>query len=216
MNMVAVCDDNKHNKITGLCFSTTNIKAVVVSRARDYQINQPSIVINVGQKFVTICDTNLVSWQSAIFQNTHVNLADTLLVIYVNVNNFLQTECPFANEVIKNWTHIYDIYPLPQYKKTQLWRSDKQQIGKSSFNLWFAKAGTNCGIHNKHDFKEIHTQIYGIGRMQKFANKNIESLYQETYMAPGFTHEPFYDENTKYPYHQYFADTDCIWLARES
>jgi len=38
-------------------------------------------------------------------------------------------------------------------------------------------------------------------------------------MPPGFTHDPFFmvgsDRSFSYPWHRYYADTDCIWMAVE-
>ncbi len=86
-------------------------------------------------------------------------------------------------------------------------------------NLWFSPAGTDCGIHNDHAFIEIHTQITGYGRMQKFTDREHETLYEEQLLSPGATNPvPFCLENQDsfvYPWHQYRADTDCIWLALE-
>lgn len=86
-------------------------------------------------------------------------------------------------------------------------------------NLWFSPSGTDCGIHNEHPFIEIHTQISGIGRMQKFNSKDHEALYEDQILAPGATNPvPFCTEQPTgfvYPWHQYRADTDCIWLALE-
>ncbi|RJT77950.1 hypothetical protein D6T63_13390 [Arthrobacter cheniae] len=86
-------------------------------------------------------------------------------------------------------------------------------------NLWFSPAGTDCGIHNEHPFIEIHTQISGIGRMQKFTAKDQTALYEDQILAPGATNPvPFCTQQPAgflYPWHQYKADTDCIWLALE-
>ncbi|WP_129785560.1 hypothetical protein [Promicromonospora panici] len=86
-------------------------------------------------------------------------------------------------------------------------------------NLWFSPAGTDCGIHNIHPFIEVHTQISGYGRMQKFDTKDHESLYEDQQLSPGTTNPvPFCtdrDGELIYPWHQYRADTDCIWLALE-
>ncbi|WP_240957833.1 hypothetical protein [Streptomyces chilikensis] len=87
-------------------------------------------------------------------------------------------------------------------------------------NLWFAPAGTDCAIHNQHDFIEVHTQITGVGRMQKFHSRDHATLYQDIPMAPGYTTpQPFCrtapDGGYLYPWHQYRADTDCVWLAVE-
>ena len=88
--------------------------------------------------------------------------------------------------------------------------------------MWFSPALTNAAIHNKHavpEFLEVHTQIYGTGRMQKFHTNDFNTLYEDVLMSPGDTHIPFasVDEEGKffYPWHQYYADTDCIWMANE-
>jgi hypothetical protein len=87
-------------------------------------------------------------------------------------------------------------------------------------NLWFAPGGTDCAVHNQHDFIEVHTQVHGEGRMQKFRDQSIDSLYQDIRMSPGYTTEqPFCQLSPEggfvYPWHQYRSDTDCIWLAVE-
>lgn len=119
------------------------------------------------------------------------------------------------DEVMKKWSHVHDIFPLPHLQNTNLWRSPKEQIGKVAYNLWFAAEGTDCGIHNEHNFLEVHTQIWGTGHMQKFYEKDAATMYQDIYMTPGYTHEPFCGSDHKYPWHRYYADTDCVWLAVE-
>ncbi|MCE7003195.1 hypothetical protein LWC34_10180 [Kibdelosporangium philippinense] len=56
-----------------------------------------------------------------------------------------------------------------------------------SVNLWFAPAGTDCAIHNVHEFIEIHSQIHGYGRMQKFKQRDHSTLYEDQLMSPGHT-----------------------------
>ena len=89
-------------------------------------------------------------------------------------------------------------------------------------NVWFSPAKTHCGLHDRHtnpEMLEVHTQVYGTGRMQKFHQNDFESLYEEVTMGPGFTHDPFtgVKENGDlfYGWHQYYSDTDCIWMAIE-
>ncbi|MCA5923098.1 hypothetical protein [Curtobacterium oceanosedimentum] len=86
-------------------------------------------------------------------------------------------------------------------------------------NLWFSPAGTDCGIHNVHPFIEVHTQITGTGRMQKFDDKRHDTIYEDQQLSPGTTNPiPFcidLDGEFTYPWHQYRADSDCIWLALE-
>jgi hypothetical protein len=87
-------------------------------------------------------------------------------------------------------------------------------------NLWFSLEGTDCALHNQHDFIEVHTQVHGTGRMQKFRAHEPRTLYEDILMSPGFTTpDPFCevtgDGQFAYPWHQYYSDSDCIWLAIE-
>ena len=90
-------------------------------------------------------------------------------------------------------------------------------------NIWYCPSRTDCAIHCVHqkplDFLEVHTQIYGVGRMQKFHTDQFETRYEDTVMGPGMTHQPYASLNEKgeyiYPWHQYYGDSECIWMANE-
>ncbi|CAL9291091.1 hypothetical protein [Streptomyces sp. SudanB182_2057] len=128
--------------------------------------------------------------------------------------------------------------PFPAH--TPLWRSPVEQLGTVTLppellgipsaartavplrlqaNLWYAPAGTDCHIHRKHEFLEVHTQIAGRGRMQKFHAQDAATRYQDLALEPGATHAPFcaHDDTGAwhYPWHRYWSDTDCVWLALE-
>jgi len=204
-------------KRTTFKFSEPYIKVQYLEDVSDYRISGRTIVFNVDEKSeILIEDKSLKPGKSSIFANVVIPGARRFISITVEPDFFSLNSYKYASEIKKKWSHIYDLIPLPHLKSTNLWRSEKEKINDVAFNLWFADAGTNCGLHNEHEFKEIHTQVFGIGRMQKFHKNDRASLYQEVFMSPGYTHEPFYDENSQlYPWHQYFADTDCIWLAAE-
>ena len=57
--------------------------------------------------------------------------------------------------------------------------------------------------------------------MQRFKEKTNDSLYYEEMMAEGYTTPHPYcvvnEDGTRfdYPWHQYYADSDCIWMALE-
>jgi len=86
-------------------------------------------------------------------------------------------------------------------------------------NLWWSPGDTDCFIHNEHQFLEVHTQIHGTGRMQKFRERDEQTLYEDVVMPPGYTHDPFCrvaaGGKAEYPFHRYYADSDCVWLAIE-
>ena len=71
---------------------------------------------------------------------------------------------------------------------------------------------TNVGLHKQHSHMEVHTQLLGYGKMQKFEENNYDTLYQEEILAPGYTHEPFYTEENVYPWHQYQSISDSVYL----
>ncbi len=118
----------------------------------------------------------------------------------------------------------------PYFALGQVYQIDKNRELEFSITnyLWFAPLQTNCGIHdhyfspddpNKDPFIEVHTQISGLGRMLKYMSQEPTSLYEDVRMDPGRTHPVFcnvVDRNTfVYPWHQYYSDTDCVWLVTE-
>ena len=199
-----------------LNFSEPFLTVEHVTFEEDYEINEKSIIINTDLDPLFIDDVELPTLHSLICAKTYVPKAHSMLVISVANEKFMGKNDEIDVDIIKNnWYHVFDLFNVPHLEKTPLWRSQKSRIGNLDLNLWYAPAGTHCGIHNQHDFLEVHTQIFGIGRMQKFHRNDVKSLYQEVFMSPGFTHDPFYSNTGEYPWHQYYADSDCIWLAIE-
>lgn len=199
-----------------LQFSEPFVTAEHISYTNDFKIDRRSIVVNIDLDPVEIEEIDLPSMKSIVCSNVTIEKVKNIIVITVANDDLLGKNPEIDREIIKtSWQHIYDLTNSEDFKNVNLWRSEKSRIGRTMLNMWYAPAGTHCGIHNEHDFLEVHTQIYGIGRMQKFNSNNFRTLFQEVYMSPGLTHEPFYDNRGKYPWHQYYADTDCIWLAIE-
>ena len=95
--------------------------------------------------------------------------------------------------------------------------------------VWFASAGTDCGVHRDHDFLEHHVQLHGRGRMQKFHERRLDSRYEEQLLSRGtgqpglhcsWRVEDDHDDPARvpspvYPWHQYYADTDCAFAVIE-
>ncbi|MDN3258966.1 hypothetical protein QWJ26_03925 [Streptomyces sp. CSDS2] len=55
--------------------------------------------------------------------------------------------------------------------------------------------------------------------MQKFHAQDAATRYQDLALEPGATHAPFCAHDGTgawhYPWHRYWSDTDCVWLALE-
>jgi len=199
-----------------LNFSEPFVMAEHVSYTSNYEVDHKSIIINIDLDPLELEEVELPSMKSAVCANTTIEKVKSIIVISIINEDYLGNNPQIDREIIKNSWHLaYDLFNKPHLQNIPLWRSEKERIGRLELNLWYAPAGTNCGLHNLHDFQEVHTQIYGNGRMQKFRENDMRTLYQEVYMSPGYSHDPFYTSFGKYPWHQYYADTDCIWLAIE-
>ena len=223
-------------------FSEKYLQANWLTNVEDHYIENRTIVVNLGNEKATISappEKYLHPRTSTILKEVSIKNADSLLLIEI-------TEETNIGGIILDpeWHQLGELIDFP--KDTPLWKSPQYDLGIVKFdpyfvtghssqsqngklktyqvkvNLWFAPAKSNCAIHNHHttpELLEVHTQIYGTGRMQKFHAKNFDTLYQDVIMSPGETHIPFASVNEKgefiYPWHQYYSDTDCIWMANE-
>lgn len=172
------------------------------------------------------------------------------------------------------WPEKVGPYPLWMSTRAEItklnlsfdpWKASNQQTpsgeGKREYdihtNLWWLPAMSDAAVHHCHytNFLEVHTQLLGVGRMQKFADDvprgncpspeifdmpvtlpapassyygvpgthttdhSFPSMYEEYRLAPGDTNVPFANVDDKgnfiYPWHQYYAETDCLWVVWE-
>ncbi|WP_298917834.1 hypothetical protein [uncultured Nostoc sp.] len=227
------------NKVKLLNFSGAYIDAKYIENIENYPIQNRTIVINPQASDAHLSEVPasvIPAFSSTILNDTIIQKAESLFLLeVVETNNIAKLIFEQNWDLLGN---LIDDFP----KDVPLWRSPQDEAGiveldpysmtrqcstpqqKERFsvkvNLWFAPSNSDCGIHNQHDFIEIHTQIFGQGRMHKFQVKAFNSLYEDMLMSPGYTtFVPFcqVQENQKYlyPWHQYYADTDSIWLVIE-
>ncbi|ARE77731.1 hypothetical protein ACFVZ8_26390 [Streptomyces sp. NPDC059558] len=225
-----------------LNFSTPYLRAALVRDAVDYTVEGRTIVVNPGVTPVTIAEEprkTIPPLSSTVLADTRIEKADALLLLRT---------APDGTDITgitaePGWSHLADLLGPGEFpRETALYRSPQDDINTVLFdpahvlgergtamdlrefnvraNLWFSPAGTDCAVHNQHDFIEVHTQVHGLGRMQRFRDRDHASLYQDVLMSPGYTTpDPFCATGPQctyhYPWHQYRADTDCIWLAIE-
>ena len=115
--------------------------------------------------------------------------------------------------------HIGTVVTDPSVFTNERKLPEEAQEFDLKLNLWWSPGDTDCFIHNEHPFLEVHTQIHGLGRMQKFRERDAATLYEDVPMPIGYSHDPFCRVTGKnqwtYPWHRYYADTDSVWLAIE-
>ena len=223
-------------------FSEKYLQAKWLTNVNNYYIENRTIVVNLGHEKAHISALPakyLSPRNSTILKEVSIKDGDSLLLIEIidetNIGGIILDSA---------WHLLGDITDFP--KDVPLWKSPQYEVGTVAFdpyfvtgisdqsedsnikqyevkvNLWFSPAKTNCAIHHHHavpEFVEVHTQIYGTGKMQKFHSNNFDTLYEDIIMSPGATHIPFAglgkDDQFVYPWHQYYSDTDCIWMANE-
>ncbi|MFD7137619.1 hypothetical protein [Streptomyces sp. NPDC059894] len=234
------------NIVHPLDLGTAQIPALLVENVDHYRVHGPAVVINPHPEPVRLDvapPVTIPALSSTILTGTTIVSAPSVIVVAA-------TDAPAADVIrAPGWHLLADLLPPPDPagpagfpRDTPLWKGPQTGAGSARLdaphllgerpdrrqeetfdikvNLWYAPAGTDCAIHNEHDFIEVHTQITGVGRMQKFHARDHSTLYQDIAMAPGYTTpQPFCetapDGGYRYPWHQYRADTDCVWLAVE-
>lgn len=238
------------NTVRPLNFTGKHVSAEVVSNVRELQVDGPAIVVNIGMTDVLAGETPrkpIPPLCSAQLTDTRVERADALVLLRTGPGTD-SSFADIVTE--PGWQRLGDLLGeatdvtggAPFDPSTPLWRSLQDTAGRVQLaparllkettgpeaaepfevrvNLWFAPGGTDCFIHNRHDFIEVHTQVLGTGRMQKFKKQDHRTRYEDLVMSPGWTTpDPFCvtrpDGSFHYPWHQYRADTDCVWLAVE-
>jgi len=151
-----------------------------------------------------------------------VSLNDNNIVLNkVDINKKYWNYCRF------NWVSWNDLFPWCWLENTDLYRSKQIEENfswsKYKFNFWFCWPNTNCGIHNTHNFIEVHTNIAWDWFMQKFDNQNEDSIIETVWLMPWNTHKRFdmdwiykSSEFPIYPYHRWLGwNTWNIWLVIE-
>lgn len=195
--------------ISTLNFGVDLFNALFIEDASDYKLEKRHIVINIGEHNIHYNDNQIIKpYKSKLITNVCIKHIESAIIIpeITEINNM---------EILNKWDNLFDITNNELHEKLKLWMSPKINLGNLSVNLWYAPKDTHCGIHNEHDFKEVHTQIFGLGHMEVFSSSHHNDLHTDVFMPLGYTHSPFFNENGNYPWHQYRAETDCIWMALE-
>ncbi len=227
-----------HNVVRPINSTNAFIDARVVDRPKNHRVDGRTVVVNISGEPATVGEPPLrplPAFSSTVLVDSAIERGEQVLLFRV------RDESGIANIVDEpGWQLFADLLPgFP--RDTKLFRGPRELVGTVELdqaralgegtatgprpfdvwaNLWFAPVGTSCGIHDRHDFIEIHTQVYGYGRMQKFRSNDFRTLYEDQLMSPGHTPPvPFcvtgQGGGFTYPWHQYRADTACVWVAVE-
>jgi hypothetical protein len=225
------------NQRRSLSFSNDWIESALVTAAQDLPV-EDAIVVNLSPRALVYragADRwTIAPWKSGLLRQSTLEHADTAALLHVRQRSNL-------GGVALGWDW-YGRRNAQFPRGAPLYISSQDEIGdveldllstftadssaktaprryRLKLNLWYTPEETDCGIHTGHQFLEVHTQVVGTGHMQKFRENNADTLYEDVTMSPGYTHDPFFtvanDRTFRYPWHRYYADSDCVWMAVE-
>ena len=232
------------NQRRSLSFSNDWIESVLVSAVREMPV-EDAIVVNLSttaRHYRAGADRGIIlPWKSAMLRHCMIESAEAAALLHVRQRTNLGGVAlgwewyGRRNAQFPRGTPLYispqddigniDLDPLVAFSHRTASPVSAASVSTAprryrlKLNLWYTPEETDCGIHTGHQFLEVHTQILGTGHMQKFRENNPDTLYEDVLMPVGFTHDPFFtvadDRAFSYPWHRYYADTDCIWMAVE-
>ena len=224
------------NAVRKLAFADDFIDAVLVENAENYPVDD-AVVINLSTEPLRTggdVDGILLPWRSTLLRGGSIAAGRRAAVVgvrqVVNLGGVGLRGWGWLGDRIRSFPRDTPLYISPQdtigsvtcdpYVFTNERREHVEpQRFTVKLNLWWSPGNTDCFIHNEHPFLETHTQIHGVGRMQKFRDRSAQTMYEDVVLGPGASHDPFCrvagPDVWQYPWHRYYADTDSVWLAVE-
>ena len=225
----------EENRSRSLSFDGKFVRAHLVENVRDYAAN--GVVTNLSNQAM-IVDGDVPGvippWKSTILRGGTIAQAERVSIVDVpdptNLGGVMfdgwdwfgnrMAEFPRTTPLfISRHDVVGEVTLNPWRFSNHPEPLDETERYDIQLNLWWAPAGTDAGIHNTHSFLEIHTQIFGLGRIQIFKDQAGTELYREISAAPGDTHDPIVRVTGRrsyiYPWHRGWTDEDCIWMAIE-
>ena len=191
-----------------------------VSAVESYDVVGRAIVINVGDDSIFIEGQTLTPLQSIIVVNAQLIRVDKVLLVF-GFDKY-KDEADLMASIRQVWPSAFELRGEERLRGVEHYMSPKVWLGQMGLTFYHsASIPLNVGLHKEHPFcaipgfREVHTQIVGLGKMQQCAEKDLSTLYLEEIMAPGVTHRPMYDADGNYPWHQFETITPSIFMALE-
>jgi hypothetical protein len=189
-----------------------------------YWVGENSLVFNLSERSQTIMFIKkipIMPLKGTIAQAVWVENIDQAFIVkdYQRCNLH---DIDTIQAIKKTWKSIYECSGIERHKGLPYFKSPKFRtgLGKNHIEINFCFVSeplAPSGPHQSHDrdFDEVHAQILGFGKMQKFLENDLSTYFGECIMAPGIVHDKFYDETGHYPWHHYQSITPCVYCPIE-
>ena len=207
--------------ISKLDFASPFFEVDYVENEAEYFCESKCLVINLAERSQTILYVKgipVLPLKGTVVEGTSVTNIGRALIVK-DYDRYSLDDDAFTGKIKQAWRSLYDCSGIERHKGLPYYKSPKVRVGgDTELNFCYvAEANIPSGPHRDHDrdFDEVHAQIRGFGKMQKFETNDVSTFYQESIMAPGIVHEKFYDGEGKYPWHQYCSITPCIYMPIE-
>ncbi|MBQ7561057.1 MAG: hypothetical protein IJS99_04350 [Synergistaceae bacterium] len=210
--------------ISALDFAEPFFSLDLVQNEKEYKIDSNSLIINLAERSnstMYIKGAGIPPLKAAIAKGCIISDISLALVVKdyerCNINDI-----PTIQAIKRTWKTIYECSGMERHKGLPYYKSPKFKMGEGrnhiELNFCFVSEPlAPSGPHQLHDrnFDEVHAQILGYGKMQKFTTNDINTYFGEYIMAPGIIHDKFYDASGEYPWHQYQSITPCVYCPIE-
>lgn len=189
-----------------------------------YFVEKNSLVINLAERthsVITVEGVPILPLKSAILKDITIDNVKKAMVVkdYERCNIF---DVETRQQIKKTWKTIYECSGMERHKGLPYYKSPKFKWGEGTDHIelnfcFVAEPLTPSGLHQGHDrpIDEVHAQILGVGKMQKFHENDTSTYFGEYIMAQGTVHDKMYDETGYYPWHQYQSVTPCVYCPIE-
>ncbi|MBQ7215340.1 MAG: hypothetical protein IJS39_05085 [Synergistaceae bacterium] len=210
--------------IQALDFAEPFFSIDYIESEREYWVQDNSIVINLderGHSLIHAKGVPINPLKASILKGCTISGIARAMIVKAYDRCHLD-DIPTIQAIKHTWKSLYECSGMERHKGLPYFKSPKFRTGTGrnhiELNFCFVSEPlAPSGPHQTHDrdFDEVHAQILGWGKMQKFTENDTSTYFGEYIMAPGIVHDKFYDETGYYPWHQYQSITPCVYCPIE-
>ena len=164
----------------------------LIENEANIPVNSKSIVVNLSDNPITIENQKIAEFQSNYALNTELSDVEQALLIRNLRPDLLEHE--LCQQVGELWPSAYEVRKEERLRNVGHYMSPKRWVGRQGFTFYYSSTvPLNVGLHRDHSFcpipgyREVHTQVVGVGKMQQCLSKDLSTLYLKS-LWPRETH----------------------------